>query len=92
MATKRTAGTFHLPERERKRIATLRRRKSQADIVRDARKAGLASTKHFDSESGRRVAKKRWDKFFRENPEKFKLKLEKDAKRAAREAKKQKEK
>lgn len=49
--------------RQIKRLRTLRARKSQEQIIEDARKAGKASTGHFNSEKAREANKKRWDAY-----------------------------
>lgn len=46
-----------------KRLRTLRANKSREQIVEDARKAGKASTTHFNSEKAREANRKRWEAY-----------------------------
>lgn len=52
-----------LPEREVKRLRTLRANKTKAEISRDARKAGLMSSGKFNREKSLIANKIRWDKY-----------------------------
>lgn len=66
-----------LPERELKRLRTLRRNKSAEAISEDARRAGRLTPTKFDSERAATANKIRWDKYRAEQAELKKLNKEK---------------
>lgn len=70
-----------LAPREIKRLATMRSKYGQAQIIANARKAGLASTGKFTSESSKAINKGRWEEYYRLHPDRLARKLERERKK-----------